>query len=83
VRPPRLKLRSLFVLVLFAAPVLTVIVQQIQIGRLHRQVAAGVNREQHFRRLADASAQRAMMEREIALRALQDAKAAAQANGGK
>jgi hypothetical protein len=80
-RLPRFTLRSLLLLVVFVALVLGLVVQQVEIDRLHRRMLAAQHRGEDSRRRAEAQARRAEMARQ--LRRLEAANAAAPANDGK
>jgi hypothetical protein len=82
-RLPRFTIRSLILLVLFVAMLLGLVVQQVEIFRLHRTVEVSLHREEMMRRQAELTALQAEKERLLAIQQLADAKAAAQANGGK
>jgi hypothetical protein len=85
-RMPRFKLRSLILLVLIVALGLTVVIQQMQIARLHRQIMVSRQVDIAAREMAAAQRAIAQAERYAALRQLEDAharKADAQANGGR
>jgi hypothetical protein len=82
-RLPRFTIRSLILLVLFVAMLLGLVMQQVEIFRLHRTVMVSLRREEMMRRQAELAAFQAEKERLLAIQQLADAKAAAQANGGK